>query len=272
MKNQLLVFLTCCGLVTMFSCENTPKAPATPKPVTVSSSKFNKKDGKDCEKADTLQVDCATIDLSWPKVEDGTEALKKSVKEWAENYVTGIIAPYDSVGTPLKSNSIELAADMFFKTRQDYMKEAPDSPGMAWIAESSDTVLLNDGQFLTLQINSYSFEGGAHGSPLAAVATFNDSTGVQLNWNDLVTDTTALKALAEKKFREERADIFQPTDGSEPFQFDDVFQFKLPDNYGLVADGILCYYLVYEVGPYAFGETTFTIPFAELGALSKIKK
>jgi len=186
--------------------------------------------------------------------------------------VTGIMAGYDSVGTPINANSIETAADMFFKSRQEYMQEAPDSPGMVWTAECTDTVLLNDGQYLTLQLNSYSFQGGAHGSPLAAVATFNDGTGVQLTWNDLVTDTTALKTLMQQKFEKERADIFKPEDGSEPFQFDEIFQFKLPDNYGLVKDGIYCYYVVYEVGPYAFGETTFTLTFNELGALSKIKK
>lgn len=272
MKNQLLASFACLGLLALFSCESTPKTPDAPKPITVSSDHFNKKEGKDCEKPDTLQLDCATIDLSWPKVVDGSEALKKSVNDWAADYVTGIMAGYDSVGTPIMANSIETAADMFFKTRQEYMQEAPDAPGMVWTAECTDTVLLNDGQFLTLQLNSYSFQGGAHGSPLAAVATFNDSTGAKLTWNDLVTDTTALKTMMEKKFEVERADIFKPEDGSEPFKFDDIFQFKLPDNYGLVKDGIYCYYLVYEVGPYAFGETTFTLTFNELGALSKIKK
>ncbi|MBK9015225.1 MAG: hypothetical protein IPM82_14810 [Saprospiraceae bacterium] len=71
-------------------------------------------------------------------------------------------------------------------------------------SRSTDTVLLNDGQHLTLEIVGYTFEGGAHGSPTAAVLTFEASTGKPLTWDDLVTDTTALKVVAEKKFKEVR--------------------------------------------------------------------
>jgi hypothetical protein len=103
------------------------------------------------------------------------------------------------------------------------------------------------------------------------VATFDVLTGKQLTWNDLVTDQKALQKVAEQAFRAERADVFQPGDGAEPFVFDDIFQFALPQNYGLVEDGIFCYYLPYEVGPYAMGSTQFVIPFAKLGDISKIK-
>jgi Protein of unknown function (DUF3298) len=106
---------------------------------------------------------------------------------------------------------------------------------------------------------------------LAAVATFESETGKQLSLNDIVTDTAALKTLLEKKYREVRTDLFQPTDGSEPFQFDDVFQFVLPANYGLVKEGLYCHYLHYEVGPYVIGNTQFVLPFSEMGTIAKIK-
>ncbi|MBI5913967.1 MAG: DUF4163 domain-containing protein [Bacteroidetes bacterium] len=271
MKKQLLACLAFCGFASLFSCKNGTKAPEATN-VVVSTIHFNKSDGADCDKPDTLRMDCATINLSYPNVEEGSGPLKKNVAAWAEKYLTGILEGYDSLGNPISSNSLDAAAASFFQTRKDFAKEAPDAPGWGWTAESEDTVLLNNGNHLTLEIVGYTFQGGAHGSPTASVATFEASTGKQLTWNDLVTDTTALKAVAEKKFREERADIFKPTDGSEPFKFDDIFQFKLPDNYGLTQAGIYCRYLAYEVGPYAIGETVLTISFEELGTLSKIKQ
>ena len=271
MKKQLLAYFAFCCLASLFSCKNDTKTPAA-EAVIVETLHFNKSDGADCDKPDTLRLDCAAINLSYPTVEEGSEPLKKSVAAWAEGYLMGILEGYDSLGNPIPSNSLDAAAASFFQTRRDFAKDAVDAPMGSWVAESTDTVLLNDGKHLTLENVGYTFQGGAHGSPTASVATFDANTGKQLTWDDLVTDTTALKVVAEKKFREERADIFKPTDGSEPFQFDDVFQFKLPDNYGLTEAGIYCHYLAYEVGPYAIGSSVFTIPFAELGALSKIKQ
>ncbi len=271
MKKQLLACLTFCSLAALFSCNSGTKTPDVTK-VVVSTINFNKSDGADCDKPDTMRIDCATINLSYPNVEQGSEPLKKSVAAWAETYLMGILGGYDSLGNPIPSNSLDAAAASFFQTRKDFAMDAEGSPAGRWTAESTDTVLLNDGQHLTLGILGYTFEGGAHGSPTAAVLTFEASTGKPLTWDDLVTDTTALKVVAEKKFKEVRTDIFNPTDGSEPFKFDDIFQFKLPDNYGLTKDGIYCHYLAYEVGPYAIGESAFTITFGELGALSKIKQ
>ena len=82
-----------------------------------------------------------------------------------------------------------------------------------------------------------------------------------------MTDKNALRVLAEKAFRTERAEAF-----NEGFDFDETFVFDLPINFGLTETGILFYYNAYEVGPYALGSTEFVIPFAELGNLAKIKK
>ncbi len=224
--------------------------------------------GKGCSLPDSLRTNCATIDFSLPKIEQGSDALKKSVAEWCENLITGLLMPEIDLDST-KAVSVEQAAQSFFKMHQEFAVEAPDSPMTYYSAECQDTVLFNDGKHLTLEITGYIYTGGAHGMPVADVSTFDIITGKKLNWDDLVTDKAALKAIAERKFRAERADIFQPTDGSEPFQFDDVFVFDLPSNYGQTQEGIYCHYQPYEVGPYAIGSTTFTISFAEIGALLK---
>ena len=254
------------GLV--FSCQN--KSTETAGEVVVESLSFSKTEGKDCDKPDSLRYSCASINLSWPNVKEGSDALKKSVADWANTYLASILAPGPD-GEATNNASVEKNAAAFIQAQKDFAKDAPESPMANFTAESKDQVLLNDAKHLTLQIEGNTYMGGAHGSPTAAVATFDVLTGKQLTWNDLVTDQKALQAVAEQAFRTERADVFEPGDGSEPFKFDDVFQFALPQNYGLVENGIYCFYLAYEVGPYAMGSTQFVIPFAELGDISKIK-
>jgi hypothetical protein len=163
--------------------------------------------------------------------------------------------------------TVETAAQQFIGMHADFVQEAGESMMGVWTAEVDGDVLLNNGKHLTLNLGGYVFAGGAHGSPTAAIATFDVATGKQLTWDDLVTDQAAVKTMAEKKLRVERADAFQ--DG---FDFDDIFEFTLPVAYGLVADGIQLHYQHYEIMPYALGASTFTLTFEELGALAKIGK
>jgi hypothetical protein len=256
-------------LALVFSCKN-EKKPAGPVEVVTGSLEYNKTEGPGCGQPDTLRTDCASVSLSWSNVEKGPDALKKSVSAWSLSYLSNILGPPSDVKLP-SQKSVEAAAAGFFKAQQEFAKEAPGSPAAYYTAESSDEVLLNDGLHLTLEITGYTYMGGAHGSPTAAVATFESPTGKILTLTDLVTDTAAFKTLAEQAFRDERADIFQPTDGSEPYEFNETFPFALPQNFGLTADGIYCHYLAYEVGPYAIGSTQFTIPFEALGKLLKIQ-
>ena len=251
----------------VFSCKNKPVA-ETVVPVIVGSLQLNQQSGTDCSVADEMaRMDCARLDLYWPTIEQGSEALKNSVAQWANNYLGGVLSPSPDGKAGVVAN-IEAAAKTFFET---HSREEKSVMTGGWVAESRYEVLLNDGQYLTLEITAYTYQGGAHGSPTTAVATFDILTGQQLHWDDLVTDKAALQTLAEKIYRDVRADIFQPADGNDPFQFDDTTPFALAQNYGLVPQGIYCHYIPYEVGPYAIGSTQMTIPFDAMGALVKIK-
>ncbi len=252
---------------TVFSCTNTPEP--KPVPVTIGQLSYTKSEGPDCDKPDSLRLNCAAIHLQWPETKTGSDALKKTVTAWAEGFLISLLAPpLDSAAPQL--TTVDAAAQNFFQTHREWTKEAPESVLSYYVAESTDSVLLNDGRHLTLMINGYAYMGGAHGSPQEAVRSFDVQTGKLLAWPDLVTDTVAVKTLAEKKFRTVRADLFQQSaDGSPGFDFDDVFVFQLPVCYGLTQQGIYFHYQHYEVTPYAFGTTDFVIPFAELGALKK---
>lgn len=259
--NKSVIFI---ATLVLTACQNQSKTPATA--VIVSHLRFDKTDGTDCDKPDTLRFNCLQINLIWPKIESGSEPLRKNVAAWSNSYLVGILAPASTDSTAA-ATTVEAAAQTFIQDHKTFSSEAVESPIGQWTAESKDTTLLNDGKYLTLEIEGFTYAGGAHGSPTAAVATFETETGRQLTWDDLVTDKAALKTLAEKKYRAVMADVFN--DG---FDFDEVFKFELPVNFGLVQDGIYFHYLHYEVGPYAIGNTKFVLPFSELGSLLKITK
>lgn len=236
-------------------------------PLTLTPASFEKSEGRDCANMDSLHNHCASVQFSWLEPTDGSDTLKTVVKVWSDSFLKSILATisYDNI----PAATVEEAAQRFLSAHEEWSKDAPESPLGEWSVGCTDTILLNDGKHLTLRLTATMFTGGAHPSSVANTATFDVASGKQLTWNDLVTDIEALKKLAEKAFRATRSEIFDPTDGSEAFNFDDVFRFALPANFGLTDKGIYFYYDPYEVTPYAFGTTDFVIPFEELGSIKK---
>lgn len=231
---------------------------------------FRKQQGKDCDKAgdDDTRFDCAEVDLMYPVVLKGEKALQEAVAQWTNRYLFSILE--GNLRDSVQSATLDEAVRAFFKIHDDFKKEA-GGPAMSAgnfraMTNSNGGVLLNNGKYLTLAINGETYMGGAHGSPTEALNTFDAQSGKILTWDDLVTDKAAVQALAEKKIRQERADIFK-----EGFDFDEIFKFQLPINYGLTPEGIFLYYEHYEIMPYALGATEVTLTFEELGELSKIK-
>ncbi|MCC6723960.1 MAG: DUF3298 and DUF4163 domain-containing protein [Saprospiraceae bacterium] len=247
------------------SCKN-DGPPVAPKPLTLVSLKIERKGGVDCDKPDSVMVNCAWVNFKYPVLKDGSDSLKQAVDGWAKEFMTTWVGMAEE---PDNLPPLDDAINNFFNMQAESAKEMPDMRNV-FAAETTDTVLLNDGKHLTLQLDGYSDTGGAHPSWSSAVATWDVATAKKVALDQLVTDLNALQALAEKKFREVRPELFSPDEeGNIPFAFDETFPFKLADNTGLVKDGIFFCYVPYEVGPYAIGATEFVLTFAELGALKK---
>lgn len=262
-----LLFWAIMGIAVLaVSCKRDAGSEQTSRKVSVNTVQLEKTSGKDCDQPDSLRIACLAIRLSRPVVTEGSDALKNAVESWGTAYLAGILSPELSA-QEASAADVEATVQTFIDGHNQFLAENEGALMGYWTAESDATTVLNDGKHLTLQINGFVFSGGAHGSPTAAVATFDAATGQQLGWNDLVTDQAAVQALAEKKFRVEQAEAFN--DG---FAFDDTFPFALPANFGLTDKGIYFYYVAYEVAPYAMGATAFEIPFSELGDLYKLKK
>lgn len=232
-------------------------------PILVERASFVKIAGRDCAEKDSTVHFCARINLNWPVVKSGNKTLQRNVAEWSNVLLVGLLS-FELSEKEAAKTSLEKAAQTFLSAHATEVVEAPDSPLGEWAAESRDTVLFNNGRYLTLQINGYVFTGGAHGNHPGVIATFDVLTGKKLGWKDLVTDEEQVKAIIERQFRKTRSEIFE-----EGYEFNEYFPFALPQGFGLTSEGLYCYYSPYEVTPYAFGTTAFIVPYTELGALLK---
>ncbi len=226
------------------------------KPV-VSIESFRKEKGTDCDQPDTLRTNCARIDLQYPVLKSGPQALRDSAGSWVNSYLFGMLAPESE--QPV--SSLDEAAQAFFANHETFRESVMYG---AFEAQCGGEVALDDDKHLTLAMSGYTYQGGAHGSSNAAVATFDVATGRQLRWPDLIADLPALKKLLEQKFRQAKAEAFR--DG---FNFDTTFPFELPQNFGLTPTGIYCVYNPYEVAPYALGSTEIDLTFDEIQSLLK---
>lgn len=191
-------------------------------------------------------------------IRGGNNLLNENVAKWVNAYIISEVAQETDAAPP---TSIQAAVDTFFQNHQQ------EPQWTAWVIELSDSILLNDGKYLTILIEGSVFTTGVHHLPTAAVATFDIPTGKKLTWDDFVKNKATLKKKMAKAFLAKRPDLIK--DG---FHFRNAEPFDLPVNYGLTSNGIYCRYLVYEIGPHSMGETTFVLPFSDLGTLSKTIK
>lgn len=228
--------------------------------IKIATKSFRQQQGTDCDKDETEKEDCAIIDLQYPSITKGPQFLKDSVNNWVSNYTLAMVT--DKVETHKNKNYLEKTAELFFANREEFKGSVMYG---AFVAESGTEILLHNGQYLSLAMSGYTYQGGAHGNNPAQMATFDINNGHKLTWDDITTDKKALSALAEQQFRAERKEIFEGG-----FEFDDLFPFKLADNFAIVTNGIYFHYVPYEVGPYSIGSTTFVLPFSTIGDLYQL--
>ncbi|MBI5917050.1 MAG: DUF3298 domain-containing protein, partial [Bacteroidetes bacterium] len=244
-------------LAFVFSCKK-KEQPAAAKPVLMESRTVQQTKGTDCDKQpDSLRTDCAIIDFSVLKIQGAgaQSALGKSMTAWADKFLIDLLTWTDYDEADKGPKTVEAAIKRFRAIHDE--NEGSVFSGM-FAANCLSSELLNDGKYLTLQLDGYSFLGGNRALHETAIATFDVKTGKQLTWDDLVKDKAALLAITEASVRANNEEEF-----NKGFKFDEEEPLALPVAYGLTPDGILMYYQPDEI--YGLGnEMVFTVFYNEL--------
>ena len=106
----------------------------------------------------------------------------------------------------------------------------------------------NKAHYMTYYVDSYVYEGGAHGMPQCYYQTFDKKEGRALKWQDFFDENQrdALAALVKQ------AIVDQYYEGQH--EWDEFFKFALPQQApALTAEGVVFYYEPYEIDAYAAG-------------------
>ncbi|MBP6825638.1 MAG: DUF3298 domain-containing protein, partial [Saprospiraceae bacterium] len=251
-------------LAFLFSCHPKKQEQPIPGPILLENRIVLQNKGTDCDKQpDSQRTDCAIIDFSVPKIPgagDGTP-VGKNISAWADRFLIRLLT-WPDYNEPGKGPQTLDAAIQRFRAIHDENKGSVSS-GM-FIASCTNSELLNDGKYLTLMLDSYSFLGGNRPLSEVVIATFDVKTGKQLTLEDLVKDPTALLPIAQAKLRKTRAQAF-----AEGFEFDPGEPFALPASYGLSPDGLVFHYQPEEIF-HLGGATEFTVTYSELGDNLKV--
>lgn len=191
----------------------------------------------------------------------GDSELSEAINAHVESTIISTINPSEirsELNTVLKDFNSEYV---------NFKKEFPTDSEPVWELHIETEILYQSPDIITLAISTYEFQGGAHGNDKIKFLNLNAQSGEVLNQNDIISNSSAFKLLAEKYF------IKSLTSKVDKLNIEDFFfgkSFQLPENIGFSDDGLVLLYNVYEVASYAQGYTEFVIPFEAVESYLKV--
>lgn len=169
------------------------------------------------------------------------------------------------------TTTVEEMVDDFIHSVDEFKEESPDYWPNFYQMDTKQEVILNTKNLFTGHTLFYSYLGGAHGIYHTQNFNIDPTTGENLQWQGLFTDTLAVYDLAKKSLGEvikERDPDSEETDPERYYNFDEG-GFYLPANFSITDNHIEFMYTVYEIASYAEGEITATLSFEEILPLLK---
>ncbi len=169
----------------------------------------------------------------------------------------------EEVGNDL--TDVERLAGAFLAEHRAFVADFPEAAA-EWYVEITATSVFNTPDVATIVIAETAYTGGAHPNSRLRLVSFDVATGQLLGVEDLTTEIAALTAVVEQQLRADRglgagddleaAGFWLPEEG-----------FSLPDNLGVVADGLLFHWDAYEIAPYSMGAIDVLVPAGELAGI-----
>ena len=151
------------------------------------------------------------------------------------------------------------------KLQKDFPKDT-----FGWEAKIEGNVKYQSDSIINIEINHYTYTGGAHGYQGLRSLLFDPSTGKSISNNQLFKDKNAFEAFAEKKFRAKYKIPENQSINSTGLMFEDE-KFNLPQNIFYTDKGLLLYYNSYEAASYADGPKELLLPYTEINDYLAIK-
>ncbi len=215
-----------------------------------------------------LEFSYETPTVRIPGREPAAEAINAFLTAENERFYTGGNV---EEGDPWGFNGmLEIAEDNYTYAVQS----GTDSLPLTFTADRQASVFRADERVIAVRFLSYEFTGGAHGMSVARAYNFDAETGALLTLEDLTTDLYAFRSrVSDYMIHLVEVD----PDTSERVSADYINGYGGYTNAmtSLIRDGswyldesgLVVFSDLYEIGPYASGIISFTIPYEQLDGL-----
>lgn len=209
---------------------------------------------------------CPKIEIQLLKAENDSP-IAHTINETTER----IIAQNLSMSPDQEYKSIDEGVSHFIKDYRAAENEFPeDEAAQEYEFTTNSSISLETENLLSIELQTYSYWGGAHGYADTKYLNFDLKSNRYLENNTLIKDQDKFKALVEKQFRKQQniAPEASINDGGYFFE-DDTF--ILPNTIGFDENYVILLYNPYEVAPYAEGQIIVEIPHKDAAPFFSIR-
>jgi hypothetical protein len=131
-------------------------------------------------------------------------------------------------------------------------------------------ILNSTGPLATVVLNSSNYLGGAHGSSSQQYFNFDLESKKLVPLTEIL-EKDQLPKLEKQAYEAFKIWIVESELSTDVNEYEQVWKFKLADNYYLGKKGLILQYGEYEIGPYIVGLPRLTIPYDQLDGIVKAK-
>ncbi|MCK8140626.1 DUF3298 and DUF4163 domain-containing protein [Flavobacterium sp. I-SCBP12n] len=209
--------------------------------------------------------DCPAISVKIP-VADGVPVVADSINKKVFSVLKEIVYFGEK---PYTSKDYNGLLTSFINSYEKLQKEYPNDK-FGWEADIKGSVKYQSENILNIEINHYTYTGGAHGYQGLRSLLFDINTGKSISNDQLFTNSEAFKAFAEKKFRAKYKIPANKPINATGLMFEKE-KFQLPQNIFFTDKGLLLYYNSYEVASYADGTKEILLSYKEVNDYLAIK-
>lgn len=254
--------LLICGLLFFSACGSKDQPVVKKSALMVESSLFSKSNCVDEKKGV-----CARFSISYPIFSGVDSTVTKALNQSLQEFVVSAVGGNGQLPFAL---ALDSASMQFFALFLADVKERPEM-AMEYVTEIKDSIVFQNAKVVTVQMDGYSYTGGAHGNPFTMLVSYDLGKGAKpLEITDLISDTTAVKPALEKAYK--RSKGLKETDPLTEVVYPEITQIPLPAQIAVVANGVVFFYNAYEIAPYAVGSSSALLTWDELGALADKNK
>lgn len=259
LKNIILLLF----IASAFSCKNN-KQPEDNQGVTplVFEERIFNMESSTCK---TDSARCAIVSVKYLVATQGNAEAMSAVNDSMMSYLTQSVSIFAESPDAVPAD-LETAAAGFIGEYEVFLQDQPEFV-TPWSIETNSSIIYQTPKYISIDISTYSYAGGAHPNGYSSLLNFDAITGAKLNPIQMVSDTMQLKQLAEVKFREARELTPNADLNEEGFFWGEGFFF--PANIAITDKGLYFLYNAYEAAAYAMGPTEFTITYDELKGIWK---